>query len=135
MAKQRGVFLRERLAVGCKQGADTIGQAGMIPDESLRKCRQTGLVKHRVGINAATLPALIAEDTLFGIADTDRIGIAVVGRNENIETEFVEGIEEAGKESFLGPGADLSGHADSTEFHAVHDFINFEKRYAQHASL
>ena len=58
MAEQRGVLLRERFAVGCEQGAEAIGQAGMIPDESLRKCRQTCLVKHRVGINTATRPAV-----------------------------------------------------------------------------
>ncbi len=44
-------------------------------------------------------------------------------------------MKEVMEKSFLGPSADLPRHAHCTEFHAVHDFINFEKCYTQHASL
>ena len=59
----------------------------MIPDESLGKCRETGFMERRVGINAATLASLIAEHTLSGCPDANGLGIAVVSGNKNIEAE------------------------------------------------
>ena len=59
----------------------------------------------------------------------------MVGRDEDVEMEFPEVVQELGEESLLRPSNDLPGHAQPAELHSVHDFIHLVERQPEHAGL
>src|ERR1039458_877069 len=132
---QGGVFLYERFAVRCEQCRQIFRQAIVSPLERIRELIKTGFAERGIGVNTATLAALVAEDSLLGVANADRLGVVVVGRNEHIETERAKVIEQTDKKTLLAPSANLSGHTLRAKLHPVHDLVHLEQRDAQGASL
>ena len=132
---QGRAFLHERMAVRREHRRQIFRQAIVGPPEHRREFIQTGFGQRGIGVNAATLAALVAEDTLLGIADTNRLGVAVVGGNEHIESERAKFINQTGEKTFLAPSANLSSHTHRAELHPVHDLVHLKKRDAQGAGL
>ena len=127
--------LGEGFAVRSQEGADAFRQPHKVPRLGAVKASKASFAEGRVGVDATTLAALVMKNALLGAVDPDGLGVAVVGRDKDLEALLTKAGQQREWKSFLGPDADRVRHADRAKLHPVQDLVHLVHRDAKHTGL